>query len=142
MLPLLGVGTEAQSAAARELGVNQSTISRLLSKDGKGGSVQLAQKVAEFLNESPSLILTGSADGVQARQLRELPGFAAALGEAKARLAGEHPGIGPGDLEIAANTRAIPEPPRVTAGLLIHIALARHLPPPSNTQHKRPRRRT
>lgn len=142
MFPRLDADPErAQTAAAKILKVDQSTISRVVGSGG-GGSVQLAEKVAAFLNESPARILLGE-DAPQVPRLRDLPGFPDALANAKERVAAEHPGLTPQDLEIAADTRAAPPPPRIHAGLLIHIALARQgAPAASGTQHKRPRRRT
>lgn len=143
VLPRFGTEPEKQqSAAARKLGIDQSTISRILGNPSTGGSVQLVEKVADFLNESPARILLGASSGNEAKQLRELPGFTEALKAASQRASEEYLGLTHQELEAAADTRATPPPPRCTAGLLIHIALARHAPPESDTHHKRPRRRT
>lgn len=128
-----------QSAAARALNVSQSTLSRLLNEPSHGGSMEMARKVASYLNISETKILVGEAEKA-VRQLRELPGFEEAFADAALRVEHEHPGITREDLEMAADTRATPEPKRVTAGLLIHIAIARRNPPESRTLNKRPRR--
>lgn len=113
----------SQSAAARDLKVNPATISRLLS--GHGGSLELAERVADLLNEDLDVIL-GDNPGEQAqRQLRDLPRFEEAMSEAVRRVSEEHIQLSRKELEEAADARIIPEPLRVTAGVLIQIALAR-----------------
>lgn len=143
VLPRFGPdGKNSQSAAAEALGVDQSTISKLVKQHPTGGSIQLVEKVAKMLNEDPSLILLGTGSSNQPKRIRDLPDFVKALTEAKTRAAQEHPNIRAEELEFAADTRVTPEPQRATAGLLIHIALANHSQAPSETHHKRPRRRT
>jgi hypothetical protein len=79
--------------------------------------------VSKFLNDKPEKILVGT--GEQAvRKLRDLPGFEEAMASAKDRVSAEHPGISAGDLERSADARIVPEPERVSAGLLIHMALS------------------
>lgn len=147
LLPKLSDDPErAQSKAAEKLGINQSTISRLLDKSGaRGGSQSLVEAVARLLNEPPGMIMWGTRDGSEpvVLQLRDLPGFQEAMSAAIARSATEHPGITRQALEYAADTRIVPAPARVTAGLLIHMALAaREAVPPLKSRHSRARRRT
>jgi transcriptional regulator with XRE-family HTH domain len=126
-----------QSEAARALKVTPSAINRVLN-DTSGGSMDLVQRVSKFLNDKPEKILVGSGEQV-VRKLRELPGFEEAMALAKDRASAEHPGIAAGDLERAADARIVPEPERVSAGLLIHMALSQRseVGQPKTPQRKR-----
>lgn len=129
----------AQSATARAIGFSPPAINRLL--QGHGGSVKMVRAVAKVLNESPSRILFGEEDQAPIRRLRELPGFAEAMPEAKRRAVQAHHGLTAAELEAAADTKSIPEPAYVTADLLIHIALS-HKPPPAGASGSKATRRT
>lgn len=120
----------AQSAMAKKLQITPSALNRIMAKESSGGSLALVYKVASALNEPPELILNGESRPAPIRQLRELAGFAAEFEEAKRRAAREHPQLTLEDLEGAADIRAEPEPPMVTAGLLIQLALAMRGPIP------------
>lgn len=127
-MPRFGVGDRAQSSAARALKVTPGTINRLLKGPG-GGSLDLIERAAKFLNEDPDWILKGTeAKRPMAKKLRELAGFDAAMGDAVRRIAAEHPFLSRFELEAAADVRADPEPAIVTAGLLINVALAMRIP--------------
>ncbi len=69
--------------------------------------------------------------------MRALPGYAEALSEALRRVSAEHPGISVGDLERAADAQVVPQPEKVTAGLLIHMALSR----PKNAEPNKKRKK-
>ena len=129
----------AQSEIAQIFKVKPSTISRFLA-GGSGGSLSLAQRTAEYLNEPLESVLFGSAPKQPTRRLRELPGFDEAMADAVKRSEREHPGITREDLESAADIRATPEPAQVTGGLLIQLALARKsIAPPATGKAKRPK---
>jgi transcriptional regulator with XRE-family HTH domain len=131
----------AKSKTAEALGVDAATINRLVNK-GEGGSLDLIRRVANWLNDSPSKILWGSDDS-PVRKLNQLPDFEVALAEATQRLR-EHPGLKAADLEYAGTSRVVPEPERVTAGLIIQLALSRMhstMPPPATRTVTRPQRR-
>jgi hypothetical protein len=126
-----GIDAErAKAATARALKVDTATINRLVNK-GEGGSLDLIRKVSDFLNDPPDMILWGK-DESPVRKLMELPDYPEALTGATQRLR-EHPGLSVSDLEWAGTARLVPEPPRVTAGLLIQLALSRlqSSPPPA-----------
>jgi transcriptional regulator with XRE-family HTH domain len=112
-----------QSAAARALRVTPSAINRVLN-DKSSGSLDLVRRVSEFLNDNPSKILWGE-DEPEVKKLREVPGFAEALAEARRRAAQEHPGLTVAELEQAADARIVPQPERVSAGLIIYMALSK-----------------
>lgn len=123
LLPRFGPDIDrAQSAAARELDVHPSTINRFLHGKGPGGSYRLLQSVAQTLNESEEAFLYGPTRGT-VRHLRELPGFDAAMAEARARIGVEHPGLSVTALERAADATLAPEPRILTGALLIQVAL-------------------
>ena len=130
----------AHSAIARVLDTDQSTISRLLTRN-QGGSIQLAEAVARYLSIPLSTVTDGAPDESPVRQYRDLPGFAEAMSDAVRRAAQEHPTISKADLEAAGDMRSVPEPQRINAGLLISVALALKPDPKSEPQSGRIKRK-
>jgi transcriptional regulator with XRE-family HTH domain len=126
----------AQSAAATALKVNQSTISRLVTS-GRGGSVNLAEAIAKFLNESPSRLLGHAQAEAPAPKLREVPGFAAAMQEARRQIENEYRGLNPLQLEAAADHRMFPPPEKIIPGLLIQLALCLPMGAPGRESRSR-----
>lgn len=125
-----GKGDKGQSAAARAIkhmtgqNVSPASINRIISGKG-GGSVALVRAVAKFLNEEPDIILSGlGKPGSAARKLKDLPGYEQAFAEAKKRAEIEHPTINTLALSLAGEATVTPQPERVSAGLLIQMALA------------------
>lgn len=112
----------AQTAAAKKLGVSQSTISRLVT-NGQGGSMRLAEAVAKFLNDSPARVLGNDSRGSSAPKLREIDGFAEALDGARKQVQTEYRGLDLRRLDAAADHRMMPPPQRIIPGLLIQLAL-------------------
>jgi transcriptional regulator with XRE-family HTH domain len=138
VLPRFGKDPDkAQTAAANKLGVNQSTISRFV--NGQGGSMKLAEAVAKFLNDSTSRVLGLGANEVTSPKLREIPGFAAAMDEARRQVKDEYRGLDPQRLEAAADHRMVPPPQRIIPGLLIQLALCLPSEPPGS--ERRPKRK-
>jgi hypothetical protein len=139
VLPRFGKDPDkAQTAAAAKLGFNQSTISRFVR--GEGGSMKLAEAVAKFLNDSTSRVLGLGANETVSPKLREIPGFAAAMEEARRQVKDEYRGLDPQRLESAADHRMVPPPQRIIPGLLIQLALC--LPPSDPpSSERRPRRK-
>jgi len=139
VLPRFGDNPKrAQSAAAKALDVDPSTINRLVNGRG-GGSYDLVSSVSRLLNDPEEKILKGEAGGSPVRKLREIEGFADAILEARRRVLEEHSGLSALALERAADARVVPEPPRVTAGLIIQMAVVFQVE--GNPQGQRPRKR-
>ena len=115
-------GSRWQSAAAEALGVDQSTVSRMLQEPPQGGSPDFAEKVAEYLNEDPGEILYGTAPKDQVPRLREMKGYDDAHRRALAKIEEEKRAIPPWALEKAGDFRSRPPVPIVTAGLLVELA--------------------
>jgi hypothetical protein len=127
-----------QKAAADKLGVDQSTLSRIIK--GQGGSLVLAEAVAKYLNDSVSRVLGLGTNEAATPKLREIPGFEAAMAEAKRQVADEYKGrLDLLRLEAAADHRTVPPPERIIPGLLIQLALC--LPSTSEEGQQRPRRK-
>lgn len=115
--------SKAQSAAAAALGVDQSTISRLVNNE-QGGSLPLLQAVARYLNEDPAtFLISDSAKPTLVPALRELHGYEEALHEAKKRITEEGRDISAEALLAAGDFRLTPPLKRVTAALLITLAV-------------------
>ncbi len=116
------LGDRWQSSAAAQIGVNQSTISRLLQEEPAGGSVDFAEKLGVFLNMTTQEVLFGEPQPGEVPRLRDLPGFAEAIGGAKRRALEESRSLDDLSLERAGNFRCSPVPSVVTAGLLLELA--------------------
>lgn len=112
---------KAQTAAARKLGCSPSTISRLVNHE-QGGSYDLVRKVALYLNEDIAAFLEGHGEET-VPALRALPGFDDALREAVRRSKEEGRDISPEALRAAGDFKLTPALKRVTAQLLITLAV-------------------
>jgi plasmid maintenance system antidote protein VapI len=128
-----------QSAAAEQLGVDQATINRLVTRN-VGGSLRLAKAVAKYLNDSSSRVLGLGAEDKVAPKLREISGFESAMEEARRQVDDEYRGrLDRHRLERAADHRTVPPPERILPGLLIQLALC--LPNSEPESERRPRRK-
>lgn len=116
-------GEQWQTAAADEIGVSQSTISRLMQEPPAGGSLVFGEKLAKYLNHRLELVLHGIADDDEAPRLRDLPSYEAALAAARRKITDESRDIEPWALQKAADYRGRPAFTEVTAELLISIAV-------------------
>lgn len=127
-----------QSKAADKLGVDQSTINRLV-LHGQGGSLALAEAVAKYLNDSVSRVLgLGTVEAITPK-LREIPGFEPAMALARQQVADEYSGrLDMQQLERAADHRMVPPPGKILPGLLIQVALCL---PGAPSAEPRPRRK-
>lgn len=112
---------KAQTAAARKLGCSPSTISRLVNHE-QGGSYELVRKVATYLNEDVAAFLEGHGEET-VPALRALPGFNDALTEAMRRAEEEGRDIKAEALQAAGDFKLTPPLKRVTAQLLITLAI-------------------
>ncbi len=113
---------KAQSAAAAKLGVSASTINRLVNHE-QGGSYELIRRVARYLNEDPAAFFEGAKSGADYPALRDLHGYESALHEARKRIEEEGRDISPEALLAAGDFRLNPPLKRVTAQLLITLAV-------------------
>jgi hypothetical protein len=127
-----------QSAAARALDISAGTFSRLLSH-GVGGSVQLVEAVAGYLNEDPGVILRGT-DGATVR-VRDMRGFQDAMAEAKSRRDASRQNVTDLELEEAADAVIIPELEVVTSDILLSLVLSGRRSKATRAQHREPHRR-
>jgi hypothetical protein len=125
---------ETELDAAVAMKVDPTALNRLL-KHGTGGSLEFAEKVARYLNEPTATILFGS-DEPPEPTLREMPGFADAMAEAKRRIEAEHPGITEANLSAAGNIVISPPLAHVSAGLLIHLAMTARVARPPKKRRK------
>ena len=117
-----GDPTRQQSAAARALKVHASSINRLVN-EGKGGSVDLIERVEKMLNEPKGTILGyGAAEPVTPR-VGDVPGFAESIDEAARRAVDNKIAVTRSELENVADFRITPVPQRLTPDLLIQLAL-------------------
>lgn len=116
------LGERWQSAAAKVIGVDQSTISRMLSNPPMGGSQEFVERVAKYVNVEPAMILFGKADPNRVPRLRELPGYARALDVAKQRISEEGRLIETWALEKAGDYAGTPVIKEVTSEVLIAFA--------------------
>lgn len=112
-----------QSEAARALKVSASSINRLVNL-GTGGSVGLIEKVEKFLNEPKGTILGYTAGEPPVPRFRDLPGFAEVLDEALRRAKESKIQLTRRELEEAGDYRLSPPPARLTADLLVQLALS------------------
>lgn len=114
---------KAQSAAARALNISASAINRLVNNE-QGGSVEMAHKIAHYLKEDPAYFLTeGKRPAAEGPALRELHGYEEALHEARKRVIEEGRDVSAEALLMAGDTRMIPPLKRVTAQLLVTLAV-------------------
>lgn len=112
-----------QSEAARALGVHPSSINRLVN-EGKGGSVQMIERVEKLLNEPKGTILGYASGEPRVPRFRDLANFAAVLDEATKRAVEGKVQITRLELERAGDFAISPPSLRLTPDLLIQLALA------------------
>lgn len=117
-----GDPSRQQSAAARALKVHPSSINRLVN-DGRGGSVDLIERVEKMLNEPRGTILGYAASGPQMPRVGDLPGFAESISEAARRAEDNKIQVTRSELDNVADFRLSPTPRRLTPDLLIQLAL-------------------
>lgn len=129
---------KAQSAAAKKLGVSASTINRLVNNE-QGGSLELIEKVAKYLNEDPATFLATEPENT-VPALRELHGYEDALHEAKKRISEEGRDVSAEALAAAGDFRLTPPLKRVTAQLLITLAVEYSRAPEEPPVKKRARK--
>lgn len=122
-----------QSAIAKALGAEPSTIHRLLKTKPEGGSLHLVGVVASYLNIPKQEILDGTVKEQPVPRLRDLPGYKDARVSAERRIEEERLLIDLGSLERAADVRAVPTPPVVNAMTLIGLASALTAVAPKST---------
>lgn len=114
-----------QTDAAEKIGVDQSTINRLVKDPPMGGSIETAEKLAEFLNIPPHEILYKTQLPGELPRLRDLPGYAEAIEAARQRVQQEGRRIEAWALEGAGDFRLRPTPTIVTAELLLGLAVSK-----------------
>lgn len=124
-----GDPSRQQSAAARALKVHASSINRLVN-EGKGGSVDLIERVEKMLNEPKGTILGYGSAEPETPRFRDLSGFSEAVDEAARRAADNKIQVTRHELENVGDFRITPVPGRLTADLLIQLALALSENPP------------
>lgn len=124
VLPRFGGNPKVQqSAAARALDVQPSSINRLVNH-GAGGSIEMIEKVEKLLNDPPGTILGYTNGAAKAPRFRDLPGFEEVLSEAERRARDNKIQLTRKDLEFAGDYRLSPPPKRLTPDLLVQLALA------------------
>jgi hypothetical protein len=124
VLPRFGDNPDrAQSAAALALEVKPSSINRLVNH-GTGGSVGMIERVEKLLNLPNGTILGYTSGTEPTPRFRDLAGFDAAIEEAERRCKESKIQLSRRDLEFAGDVRQIPPPKRISADLLVQLALA------------------
>lgn len=132
---------QAQTAAAKKLGLSQSTISRLVLHE-QGGSLDAIEKVARFLNEEVASFFSDSSPSTGLLALREMHGYEEALHEARKRIAEEGREVSEEALHAAGDMRLAPPLRRVTAQFLVAVAVEysrapEDVPPPKKKHRKK-----
>lgn len=116
--------------------MHPSSINRLVN-EGKGGSVDLIEKVEKMLNEPKGTILGYGGVGPLAPRFRDFPGFAGILDEAAKRASENKIQVTRQDLENAGDFRISPLPERLNPDLLIQLALSSAGSSPGKTLNPR-----
>lgn len=128
-----------QSAAARALDVHASSINRLVN-EGKGGSVELIERVEKMLNEPQGTILGYASGEPQAPRFRDRPDFVAVVDEAYRRAQESKIQVSRQELENVGDYRINPPLQRLTPELLIQLALV-FSSDPADKKPKLPRKK-
>jgi hypothetical protein len=118
-----GDPSRQQSAAARALDIHASSINRLVN-EGRGGSVDMIERVEKMLNEPRGTILGYGTGGPATPRFRDLPGFSGAVDEATRRAQDNKIQVSRHELENVGDFTISPVPQRITPDLLIQLALA------------------